>query len=308
MKLADGLDRKRSGVYAIHNSVNGRHYIGSAVSIVARTRDHASKLTRGIHENKHLQNAFNAYGTDVFWIQVIEIVDDKTQLTDREQFYLDSTRPYYNILRVARSGLGFKHSPEERERIAFRMRGKFSSMTEEERSAHVLRIGFTMKGKNQTAQAKEKIRQSHVGKVMADETKVKLAAWRADPANQTTIQNAIALRADKKASVWYVVTTPEGIEHQVRNLSEFCRLHDLSQGHLSSASLGLRKGYKGWLCRYRDNPITYDDSHKPRYEVGGKMLTVSEIAALLGLHKNTVRYHINKIGIDSLIRTHRHSK
>lgn len=290
-----------SGIYAIHNSVNLQHYIGSAVSLRARMRDHFSKLRRGIHENKHLQNAFLKYGEGAFWAEIVEFVQGKADLVAREQFYLDSTRPSYNILRTARSGLGFKHSEEECKKISVRMKEKFASMSSEDRKILVASYGFTMKGRRALEETKAKISAANKGRIISEESKQKFKAWRDDPSNAEKQAASGRLRGDKKATVWYVVTDPDGGRHDVRNLAKFCRENGLSQAHMASASLGKKRGYKGWTCRYRDNPVARDESRKPRYDIAGKMLTVAEIAKLVELHKNTVAYHIKKGGIERIL-------
>jgi len=43
---------------------------------------------------------------------ILEILQycDTTIITQREQYYLDNLKPEYNILTIARSSKGFKHS------------------------------------------------------------------------------------------------------------------------------------------------------------------------------------------------------
>ena len=55
-----------SGIYIIRNLINGNVYIGSAVRIDSRKRQHLHKLRSGKHENGHLQKAWNKYGEDSF--------------------------------------------------------------------------------------------------------------------------------------------------------------------------------------------------------------------------------------------------
>lgn len=59
------------GVYCIKNKVDGLVYVGQSVNVRSRLNDHKSDLRRGIHENPHLQNAFNKYGLGVFEFSVL---------------------------------------------------------------------------------------------------------------------------------------------------------------------------------------------------------------------------------------------
>ena len=101
-----------SGIYKITNTINEKCYIGSAVDLHRRKAQHWSVLHRGKHHSKYLQNAFNKYGANAFTFEVLEYVDDPQVLLPAEQHYLDLLQPEYNILQVAGSVLGLKHSEE----------------------------------------------------------------------------------------------------------------------------------------------------------------------------------------------------
>jgi group I intron endonuclease len=101
-----------SGIYAIVNRVNGKRYIGSAVDISQRWRQHTYKLRKNEHPSKHLQSAWNLYGKENFNFIVLEIVSDPRSLTSIEQVYLDAEFPEYNTNRIAGNMLGFRFSEE----------------------------------------------------------------------------------------------------------------------------------------------------------------------------------------------------
>jgi hypothetical protein len=50
-----------------------------------------------------------------------------------------------------------------------------------------------------------------------------------------------------KMKTWYLIN-PEGETMQTKNLSEFCREHNLNQGCLSLAAQGKINAHKGWKC------------------------------------------------------------
>lgn len=112
-----GLDKERymaGGVYKITNTLNGRLYIGSAVSFSKRKKGHFGSLRKGRHVNKKLQLDFDKDGEDVFEWFVLQVVEEPTKdkLVAAEQSFLDSLKPYYNVCETAYSTLGIKH-PEE---------------------------------------------------------------------------------------------------------------------------------------------------------------------------------------------------
>lgn len=120
-------------VYRIIHLATGRCYIGSTVNRSDRWQLHRWHLNHGSHHSPKLQRAWNKYGRDAFAFEVVEDVGDRDLVVDREQFYLDSLRPHYNIALVAcRSMLGRKQSerflevmraPRERMRREFCLRG-----------------------------------------------------------------------------------------------------------------------------------------------------------------------------------------
>jgi len=79
---------KNSGIYLIRNIKNGKFYIGSAVNFKNRWRNHRHKLRLNIHENLHLQRAWNQCGEQSFKFEIdMECSIDK--LLQVEQVYLD---------------------------------------------------------------------------------------------------------------------------------------------------------------------------------------------------------------------------
>jgi len=108
-----------SGIYIIENLSNGKRYVGSAVNLNSRKSCHFTSLVKNKHANVKLQSAWNKYGECCFIFYVIEYVDDKTKLIEREQYWIDALNVVedgYNISPSAGSLLGFKHSAEFRAR------------------------------------------------------------------------------------------------------------------------------------------------------------------------------------------------
>jgi hypothetical protein len=101
----DDLDKM--GVYSIRNKINSKIYIGSTKqSFRARWTRHLYELERNEHYNKKLQNAFNKYGRDNFVFSVVEYVNNKSDIVDIEQYYIDVFfgKYCYNMNRNAGGG------------------------------------------------------------------------------------------------------------------------------------------------------------------------------------------------------------
>lgn len=83
---------KTAGIYQITCTANGKIYIGSSVNIKSRISGHKSKLNKGCHDNKYLQNAWNKYGESSFIFEIINTIEEATIEIVRkvEQAILDS--------------------------------------------------------------------------------------------------------------------------------------------------------------------------------------------------------------------------
>lgn len=132
-------------------------YIGSAANIRKRFNQHRSDLGNGNHTNRYLQNSWNKYGEDAFVFDVLEIVNNKANLLEREQSYLDTFQTFapndgFNIMHVAGSNLGYKMDDEAKKRhkegIARHLHGNSS--------------GF--KGKSHSDEAKKIMSEKRKGK------------------------------------------------------------------------------------------------------------------------------------------------
>ncbi len=120
----DPVIPQTSGIYEIVCRANGRRYIGSAVNLDKRWRLHYRQLNDGTHHNRHLQRAWSKYGSSEFFFRVVENVTDPSQLVAREQFFIDSLRPDFNICPTAGSQKGKKASPELRAKLSAAHKGK----------------------------------------------------------------------------------------------------------------------------------------------------------------------------------------
>lgn len=114
---------KTSGIYCIKNASNERVYVGSAVCMDARWSAHRHHLTKGTHHSVALQRAWHKHGAEVFVFEVLETVENRTELLLREQYWLDKLGGFdpkrgYNMRTYVASQLGTKRSPESRAKMS----------------------------------------------------------------------------------------------------------------------------------------------------------------------------------------------
>jgi len=105
------------GIYCIENKINKKKYIGSSKDVYKRKNRHFSELRNLKHKNNKLQRSYNKHGEDNFMFYVLEFVNNENELIIREQYYIDSVKPEYNINLIANSSLGVKRSEETKEKI-----------------------------------------------------------------------------------------------------------------------------------------------------------------------------------------------
>lgn len=120
--MSDAIPSK-AGVYRIFNALNQHCYIGSSVDIRKRVHKHFSELRTGTHHSLHLQRAFVLYGSSVFDVEVLEVLEPYEprqtfirHLRTREQYYFGSMSPEYNVSPNAECPMPIL-SPESRKKV-----------------------------------------------------------------------------------------------------------------------------------------------------------------------------------------------
>jgi hypothetical protein len=105
-------NKSRPGVYRLVNKTNGKSYVGSSRDLRARFKSYysISSLLRR-KTTSAIANALLKYGYSNFKLEILEYCD-KSDTIKREQHYINLLKPEYNILKIAGSSLGHKHSEE----------------------------------------------------------------------------------------------------------------------------------------------------------------------------------------------------
>lgn len=116
--------RSKAGIYMFYNLKNGNTYIGSSVKLDRRFRTHIYNMYT---INLPLYNAFKKYGLKNFAFLVLQTCEPSQDIClGLEQCYLDQFKPNYNILKLAGSSFGFKHSPETIVKLKNKFQGKLN--------------------------------------------------------------------------------------------------------------------------------------------------------------------------------------
>lgn len=156
-------------VYEIRNIVNNKIYIGSSEHFGDRKTAHLYWLKKGKHHSQYLQNAYNKYGKNNFIITPLEIINDKNELFVKEQYYIDTKKPEYNIVKEVLAPMrGRHHSEETKKKLSIANKGHCSHIQTEEIKN---KIRETLKGRTFSKETLEKISAANTGKIRTKEQK-----------------------------------------------------------------------------------------------------------------------------------------
>lgn len=272
-------DTSKSGIYSITNTLNQHAYIGSSNNIRLRWNGHRAKLRGNKHANPHLQSAWNAYGEGVFQFVILEYCTID-QLSFREQYYIDTMHPVYNIAQYADPIERLRNpSDETRKRMSDAKRGR--KLSDEHKRKLVrsgednhnfgkplsnetkLKISQTLKGRKLPESVRQKMSIAFKGRVFSDEHRQKLSdAGKGREMHPQTKAKLLQANLGKKQSAEqvdkridsrrrdFVVTSPDGTEYLVHGLLQFCKDHKLNCSHMNSVARGKLPHHKQWKCRY----------------------------------------------------------
>jgi hypothetical protein len=111
-------------IYKIINTQTQEFYIGQTIkNIEYRFRKHKEMSIRG--DGYKLHNAMRKYGVENFYVELLDTATNLNELNEKEIHYIETFKPYYNILpggqirlteksieKMRQSLIGKKHSKE----------------------------------------------------------------------------------------------------------------------------------------------------------------------------------------------------
>jgi group I intron endonuclease len=167
-----------SGVYKITNTQNGHFYLGSTVDFSKRWTAHKYDLSHNKHINPHFQRAWNIYGQAAFIFEIVCTCPAiKNILIFYEQHHLDkywdNCKICYNILKLAHTALGYRHTPSALKLMSEAQKGNKKNLGHTH--SETVRKNMSIIALNMTLEHKQKISKSKIGKPCSEETKRKIA-------------------------------------------------------------------------------------------------------------------------------------
>lgn len=147
----------KSGIYGFICKSNNKLYIGSSKTLSYRFNNHI----KGSQSNVLLQRAINKYNLQDFIYIVFEYCKEE-ELLFREQFYLDTLEPEFNVLKIAGSSLGFT--------LTLEAKAKLRDANLGEKNPNFGKTGLTP-----SAETRAKMSQANKGKSVSAEIRAKIS-------------------------------------------------------------------------------------------------------------------------------------
>ncbi len=190
--------RSKFFIYLILNKVNNKIYIGSTARGSYRRKEHFKHLRGNRHCNIHLQSAWNKYGGENFVFLIVEWLyfDKDTHWTilskgieDKENFYIETLNPEYNLLRTSQIQAGFnmkermgeeRYKEYQKRRVATLMKNGHSERMIAYNKSRVItqettdKISNSLKGRKVSPEVIEKGLATRKGFKHTEETKRKI--------------------------------------------------------------------------------------------------------------------------------------
>ena len=208
------------GVYCIRNIINNKVYIGQSVNIKRRWKKHRSELNRNTHNNKQLQNAWNAYGEESFEFVVLEECEEK-DLDRIEIYYIkkyNATNRDYGYCEMD-GGQEHRHHSEETKR----------------------KCGEKNIGRHLSPEIIENLRRINTGKPLSEEHKRKISEsnkGKKKPHKGNNIKSVICINTGEifksimEAKNWCGLKSGSHISECAKGKCDFAGIHPITKEKL----------------------------------------------------------------------------
>jgi group I intron endonuclease len=167
-------NKGKAGIYCWINTISGKKYIGSSLDLYRRFMQYYNiKYIIRASKSSYICRALLKYGYSSFQLEILEYCEPSLVIM-REQYYIDLINPEYNILKVAGSFFGYKHSPE-----SLKLMSDIAKNRSDETKAKLKEaaLGKTYK---HTEETKLKLREIMLGRTHSKASKEKMSAFQSN--------------------------------------------------------------------------------------------------------------------------------
>ena len=117
----------KSGIYMWTNLLTGDIYIGQSGDLSKRFLKYFTISYLKSKGGFIISRALIKYGYANFSVSILEYCD-KSDLLVKEQYYFDRLNPQYNILKIAGSSQGYKHTDESKAKRSKALKGVYTGV------------------------------------------------------------------------------------------------------------------------------------------------------------------------------------
>jgi group I intron endonuclease len=200
-------------VYKARNVKNGKSYVGiTARSLTERRLEHQKRAREGVR-NSRLYQAMRKYGAESFDWTVLAEAGAEQEVRALETHFIRQFDTMNSGYNCNEGGAGFLNMPE-----------------------HI----------------KRKIGDAQRGKVISDECKAKMSAFRKENPNPENFGEHLSKGASNPRATWFAMSCPDGLLRIQCGLRDFVRDHGLHMRHLKAR--GRSKGFH-LLDRFNLNAV-----------------------------------------------------
>jgi len=158
-------NKEKSGVYCWTKIESGKMYVGSSVDLYRRFIQYYNiKYITRTAKSSLICRALLKHGYSKFKLEILEYCKS-SDVINREQHYIDLLKPEYNILQVAGSLFGYKHTEESLAKM------KEIALNRSDETKAKLRDAALGKTYNHTEETKIKLIDAILGRKHSEETR-----------------------------------------------------------------------------------------------------------------------------------------
>lgn len=222
-----------SSVYCILNIYTNNKYVGSTTNFCDRKGSHLYDLRHRRHSSKLLQADYDEYGESSLKFFQLEEVEtfQLNELIAREQFWIDSYKPEYNVNMIAGNRFP-KHTPETKEKIRQKILGRKQPQAE----------------KDKRAESIKKFWKTHPAKTIPQEMREHLSKINKGKKNpnwgKKRTPEQLKRQSEGRANIIYSFKSPDGELISFRNLSK--AQIGIPYWALRLLYRRLKESYNGW--------------------------------------------------------------